>query len=88
MSKHQDQTDFTGRQSALNTLLGWLRYQLPLFLHRPRLLWHRAWVRRDEFHQSLDIDFEAMVRMNKADQQLYMTDLIKRRNMAHERSNG
>ena len=69
----------------LNELLGWLRYQLPLLLHRPRLLWHRAWVRKDEFHRSLDIDVMAMLQMNEADQRRYMADLMKRRNLAHDR---
>lgn len=58
-------------------------------LHNPfwrvRLLWQRLWVRRDEFHSSLDMDIVAMYNMTEAEREAYIWDLVKRRNIAHER---
>ena len=78
-------------QRLLDLLVMWLidaleqtAYQLRLLPHRPRMLWHKLWIRKDEFHHSLDLDVSAMMRMNKADQQKYLTDLMYRRNVAHE----
>ena len=47
--------------------------------------WNRLWLRKDEFHSSLDMDSDAMFVMNKSERGLYVKDLCKRRNMAHER---
>lgn len=60
-------------------------YQLKLLPYRPHLWWHKAWIRNDEFDRSLDLDAAAMMRMNKADREKYMADLMRRRNLAHER---
>lgn len=50
------------------------------------LWWHRLWVRDDEFHQSLDIDTGAMLEMNKKERDLYLKDLLKRRESAHQKN--
>mgnify|MGYP001176861959 CR=1 FL=1 len=52
---------------------------------RIRLFWSRLWIRKNEFHQSLDIDVEAMLTMNEEQKESYMNDLARRRNIAHER---
>ena len=49
------------------------------------LWWNRLWIRKNEFHQSLDIDFEAMSYMTREQQECYLTELTKRRMIAHER---
>lgn len=50
-----------------------------------RLWWHRLWIRQDEFHKSFDIDLEAMSCMSREEQEYYLAELTKRRNIAHER---
>jgi hypothetical protein len=50
-----------------------------------KLYWNRLWFRKDEFHDSLDMDYEAMLSMNEEQRQGYIKDLIKRREIAHER---
>ena len=58
-----------------------------------RLIWNRGiklrsnrlWIRENEFHSSLDMDFEAMLGMNKKQRDAYLVDLVKRRQIAHER---
>lgn len=49
------------------------------------LWWYRLWVRKNEFHKSLDFDFEAMMVMNQKGRKKYWKDLAKRRQKAHER---
>jgi len=67
---------------------GWLCYQLRMLKHRPRLWWHRLWVRKDEFHYSLSMDSEALFDMNERDREKYSMDLIRRRQIAHQRDLG
>jgi hypothetical protein len=55
------------------------------FGSRLRLFWYRLWIRKDEFHQSLNIDSEVMLTMNSKQRQNYMDDLNRRRNVAHMR---
>jgi len=43
-----------------------------------RLWWHRLWIRKDEFHRSLDMDCGAMLQMNPKQRQNYMSDLDNR----------
>lgn len=62
-----------------------LKYQLGLLPYRPRLIWRQLWLRQDEFHSSLDMDVDAMLRMNESDRALYLRELVRRRNAAHER---
>jgi len=49
------------------------------------LWWYRLWIRRDEFHKSLDVDPAAMMGMNEKKGYRYIKALIRRRNVAHER---
>ena len=60
-------------------------YQIKMLKHRPRLFWHRLWIRKNEFHKSLNQDFEALMDMNEADRDKYTKDLIRRRKIAHNR---
>jgi hypothetical protein len=50
------------------------------------LWWHKLWVRRDEFHKSLDMNAPAMLEMNKKERSRYIADLVRRREIAHQRS--
>lgn len=81
--------DHGARPSALalrtRQAINWLKYQLRLLPCRPRLIWGQLWLRRDEFHPSLDIDVDAMLRMNEPDRARYLQNLTRRRNAAHER---
>ena len=63
---------------------GKLKYQLKMLKHRPRLLWHKLFIREDEFDKSLDMDGYAMMDMNKEDRKKYLNDLSRRRRIAHE----
>ena len=47
--------------------------------------WHRLWIRKDEFHSSLDMDGAAMLEMNKQERKKYLADLVRRREIAHQR---
>ncbi len=49
------------------------------------LAWYRLWIRKDEFHRSLSIDPFAMRGMDEHQKSKYITDLLKRRNIAHQR---
>lgn len=49
------------------------------------LFWYRLWIRKDEFHISLSTDPFAMMEMNDKEQAEYMTDLFRRRKIAHLR---
>jgi len=48
-------------------------------------IWSKLWIRKDEFHSSLNIDVESMLYMNEKQREKYTIDLIKRRNIAHKR---
>ncbi|MHB1118328.1 MAG: hypothetical protein ACYCZ7_02295 [Minisyncoccota bacterium] len=57
----------------------------PIPFWKVRLWWHRLFIRRNEFHHSLDMDTDAMVRMSSAESKKYILDLVRRRSIAHER---
>ena len=48
-------------------------------------IWSKLWIRKDEFHSSLNLDAESMLYMNEKQREKYTIDLIKRRNIAHKR---
>ncbi len=48
------------------------------------LWWYRLWIRKDEFHQSLKIDPEALACMSPEEQKKYLKDLCERREIAHK----
>jgi len=52
-----------------------------------KLWWYRLFVRKDEFHPSLDIDAEATMVMNHEEYVAYRKDLELRRKKA-QRKNG
>jgi hypothetical protein len=65
-----------------NLLIG-LRH---LFWNRGiKLQWNRFWVRKDEFHNSLNMDANAMLGMSQKRRGAYTKDLYRRRRIAHER---
>ena len=50
-----------------------------------KLQWNRLWIRKDEFHSSLNMDVNAMLEMSQKQRDAYIKDLCKRRQIAHER---
>jgi len=50
-----------------------------------KLQWNRLWVRRDEFHRSLDTDVDAIAGMSSEECKAYFKDLCCRRKIADER---
>jgi hypothetical protein len=60
-------------------------YEIKMLPFRPRITWNRLWVRNDEFHQSLEMDVKALIRMSDSEREEYMFDLCRRRNIAHNR---
>jgi hypothetical protein len=50
-----------------------------------RHFWYSTWIRKDEFHRSLDIDFDYMMILDSEDVQKYLSNLNKRRRISHER---
>ena len=50
-----------------------------------KLQWNRLWIRKDEFHSSLNMDIVAMLAMSQKQRKAYEKDLLKRRQIAHER---
>ena len=73
-------------QTKKRTIGKWVLYQYKLLPHRPRLFWHRLWVRKDEFHVSLHQDVRAMLVMDEEDRTKYINDLCCRRQKAHQRN--
>ncbi len=49
------------------------------------LYWHRSWICKDEFHESLSPDWAAMTEMNKKELEIYWKNLRKRRDIAHKK---
>lgn len=56
-----------------------------LWNKRIKLWWCRLWIRKNEFHKSLNMDIEAMIVMNDKEQAAYINDLLRRRETAHQR---
>jgi hypothetical protein len=52
---------------------------------RIRHRWHALWVRKDEFHKSLNLDIDYYSVLSKKDREIYMRDLVRRRELAHQR---
>ncbi len=50
-----------------------------------KLFWYKLWIRKDEFHSSLDMDIHATMDMDSDQRDKYYKDLVKRRNIAHEK---
>ena len=73
------------RDYQIGRFAAWLYREVRFLPHRMRLIWHRLWIRRDEFHHSLDMDGRAIRWMNKKQCEKYIQDLIRRREIAHRR---
>ncbi|QQR64683.1 hypothetical protein IPH92_03925 [Candidatus Kaiserbacteria bacterium] len=77
-------------KSVIDDLLYNVR-QLPgkikrqLWNKRILLWWSRLWIRKDEFHSSLSLDTSAMIEMTKDELAVYLRDIVRRRNIAHNR---
>ena len=50
------------------------------------LWWYKLWIRKDEFHHSLDMDGVAMLEMNEQERKKYFVNLVRRREKAHQRN--
>lgn len=60
----------------------WLCRKLPYPIC---LWWKRLWIRKDEFHPSLDFDVRYLIRLDQEKRILYYSDLVTRRGDAHQR---
>jgi len=49
------------------------------------LWWNRLWIRKDEFHKSLDMDFKLMRKISSEEKDAYIIDLVQRRQKAHDK---
>lgn len=61
------------------------RLKRKIWNKRIKLWWARLWIRKDEFHWSLDIDTLARFEMTSEENEKYMADLARRRQLAHQR---
>ncbi len=50
-----------------------------------RFWWAMLWIREDEFHPSLDFDFEYAYLLSAKGRDAYWLDLARRRGIVHER---
>ncbi len=50
-----------------------------------KLYWCRLWIRKDEFHSSLDMDIDAMIGISEEKRNEYINDLARRRHIARAR---
>jgi len=73
------------RMSYLNRFVIWICYQCRMLKHRPGLIWDGLWIRKDEFYSSLNMNGLAMLDMDEGAKKKYISDLSKRRSIAHER---
>ena len=71
-----------------------LRYKTESFLSKTKrriwnkhllLWWYQLWIRKDEFHKSLDMDPDAVIEMNKKETKQYFANLTGRRKKAHQK---
>ncbi len=61
----------------------WLCINLPCPL---RVWWARLWIRKEEFHASLDFDSQYACSLSREQIEAYRRDLARRRYVAHERT--
>ena len=71
--------------SIFESVFVWIRYQLGMLRHRPKLWWNSLYIRKDEFHSSLNYNIDVVISMNDIDRSRYIRDLCKRRQISHER---
>ncbi len=56
------------------------------FCSKIRVWWNFFWIRKNEFHSSLDMDGVAMLKMSDKERKKYLSELTRRRQLAHESS--
>ena len=52
---------------------------------RIKFWWYQLFIRKDEFHPSLNLDFEAILVMDQNELEKYRNDISRRRSIAHNR---
>jgi len=55
------------------------------FVNKLILFWDRLWIRKNEFHKSLDFNADLYLKLSPKEREKYDRDLTKRRYIAHER---
>lgn len=58
------------------------------YLRRRALIfwwWQRLWIRKDEFHSSLNTNYNIVAHLTPDERSLYYLDLAQRRQIAHQR---
>ena len=53
---------------------------------RLKVWWQRLWIRRDEFHRTLNADHDALLHMCDCERRRYWADIARRRGISHERA--
>jgi len=51
---------------------------------RCKFVWYNLWIRKNEFHKSLNIDSETIYYGSEKFKEKYMKNLLKRRQAAHD----
>jgi len=67
-------------KNDMRDLYIWMRHCL---FGIPRHKWNTLWIRKDEFHKSLDMDIEITRYMTGEQLRAYFKDLAIRRQIAH-----
>ena len=63
----------------------WLTFKIKrVYLVYFKVNWDKLYGGGNQFHESLDMNVDAMMHMNKKEIKDYINDLIKRRSEAHE----
>lgn len=61
-------------------------YLFKVLPHIPRHIWNTLWIRKNEFHKSLDMDVRLLSVLNRIGRDRYIIDLERRRAIAHYNS--
>lgn len=73
-------------RSAYHSVIVWFLHLRGITACRFWLWWNRLWIRRGEFHPSLDCDSILMWWMTPEQTVKYLADLSRRRNIMRERN--
>ncbi|MFM2383607.1 MAG: hypothetical protein RIQ72_179, partial [Candidatus Parcubacteria bacterium] len=74
---------YTMNKKTFEDIDRWLCVRLPVSI---RVWWHRLWIRRDEFHPSLNMCIEYACTLSPDKRLAYRKDIVKRRDVAHQRT--
>jgi len=74
---------------SLRVWASWWYIKLSWYWNMPKVYirheWNTLWIRKDEFHKSLDIDSQLLQYLSKDGVEKYVANLSVRRAIAHKR---